>query len=384
MNTYLTFAKKNYMRKTAYYFIIACLLGSCGKESNKAPLNIPSDYLSADYSSNTVAETGIRIQMSSLTSYMKKGENIANKLTLDSLNYYYSSNGTPSIASITQAYYKNLITGSWFSVMEACSQNSYNPNNGATATNGGVFGARLLDKRSKETLQEIEKGLFEAALYNHFINLTAGNIDVATVDKMLCIYGCNPNFPNTNTASNTTTPDAFIALYAARRDNNDGTGLYFQIKKQFLQLQAAVNAGSAYNSERDAAIIALKALIEKAIMATVIHYGYAGTTKLSTSNPPETTISGGLHDFGEAVGFVHGFKSIPQEHRIITDAEIDQVLGFLLAPAGQDAAMYRFVTDGVNTLPGISSYQMLLKDIYDFSEADMEGFKQNWISLQGR
>lgn len=372
------------MRNTGLIILVIFLCASCKKETSKEPLIIQAEYEAENYTANTVTEAGIRTQMSALTAYMKKGENISNKLIVDSLNYYFSSNGNPSIASITQNYYKNLITGSWFPVMVASSQNSYSPYTGATATNGGVFGARLLDKRSKETLQEIEKGLFEAALYNHLVNLSLGNINTATVDQMLCIYGAHPSFPNTYTTANTSTPDAFIALYAARRDNNDGTGFYHQIKQQFLQLQAAVIAGDSYTSERDEAIAALKANIEKALMATVIHYGYAGTTKLTTSNPPETTISGGLHDFGEAVGFVHGFKSIPQEHRIITDAQIDEVLALLLAPAAAEASMYRFVTDGVNTLPGITTYQLLLQVIYDFSDTDMEGFKQNWISLQGR
>lgn len=372
------------MKKSFFLVLIIYFFASCTKETSKDPLVIPVNYVSSNYNTNTVIEAGIRSQMLALTAYMKKGENIANKLTVDSLNYYFSSNGSPSIASITQPYYKNLITGSWFPVMEACSQNSYSPFEGATATNGGVYGARLLDKRSKETLQEIEKGLFEAALYNHFIGLSLGNLDSKTVDQMLCIYGAHPDFPNTNTASKTSNPDGFIALYAARRDNNDGTGLYAQIKQAFLKLQAAVNAGAAYNNDRDDAITSLKINIEKAIMATVIHYGYAGTTKLTTTNPPETTISGGLHDFAEAVGFVHGFKSIPQEHRNITDAEIDEVLELLLAPANEDATMYGFVTDGANTLTGITAYQSLLKGIYDFSDAEMEGFKQNWISLQGR
>ncbi len=372
------------MKYTLSFLTILLSLFSCKKESDKIPLVIPVEYVSDSYTSNITIESSVRTQMAALTSYMKKGEKIANKLTLDSLNYYFSANGNPSISSITQSYYKNLINGSWFPVMEQCSQNSYTPYDGMIATNGGVYGGRLLDKRSKETLQEIEKGLYTAALYNHFINLSTNLTDPTTVDKMICIYGASIAFPNTNIAANTPTPDAFIANYAARRDKNDGLGFYDQIKSQFLKLQAAVTQGSAYNMERDEAVASLKELIEKAVMATVIYYGYEGTTKLSTSNPPETTISGGLHDFGEAVGFVHGFKSIPQEHRTITDAQLDEVLNALLAPDGKDASMYQFVTDGVNKLPGITTYQELLQDVYDFSETDMEDFKINWVTLQGR
>ncbi len=358
------------------------LFTACEKE--KAPLLIPSTYESADYNSNVPVETGIRSQLATLTTYMKKGENVANKLQLDSLNRYFSGNGTPSLASVTRDYYKNLITGSWFQVMVDCSQNTYDPLNGATATNGGVYGARLFDRRAKETLQEIEKGLFEAALYNHFIALAEGPIDETTVDKMVCIYGAHPNFPNTNTAARTSTPDGFIALYAARRDKNDGNGLYTQIQRQFITLRAAVKAGADYNEERDEAVAELKLLIEKAIMATVVHYGHTALSKLSSTNPAATTISGGLHDLAEAVGFTHGFKAVPQQHRRITDAQIDELLGLMLAPAGAESTMYKFVTNGATELPKISQYQQRIKAIYGFTDGEIEDFKQNWIAIQGR
>jgi hypothetical protein len=363
-------------------FLSLILLSSC--EKDKDPLAIPTTYESANFATNVATEAGVRSQMSALTKYMKKAEKVENTLTLDSLTYFFSSNGSPSLSSITQGYYKNLIEGSFFQTMVACSGKDYDPANGATATNGGVFGARLLDKRAKETLQEIEKGLFEAALYNHFINLTKGTIDEATVDQMVSIYGAHPNFPNTNTAANTPTPDGFIALYAARRDKADGTGPYTRIRDQFIKLKAAVGAGKDYNEERDQAIADIKLLMEEALMATVIHYGYTGLSKLTTSSPSATTISGGLHDLGEAVGFTHGFKAIPQSERKITDAQIDEILALLLAPAGQDASMYRFVTEGTTALPNITAYQQKIKAIYGFTDAEMEDFKNNWISVQMR
>ncbi|TAG00139.1 MAG: hypothetical protein EAZ44_09720 [Cytophagia bacterium] len=268
--------------------------------------------------------------------------------------------------------------------MVACSANAYDPANGETANNGGVYGARLLDKRAKETNQEIEKGLFEAAMYNHFVNLSQTKITPETVDKMLCIYGAHPNFPNTNTPAKTPTPDAVIAMYAARRDKNDGNGLYSQIKNQFLKLQAATKAGDAYLDEQNAAVAELKILMEKAIMATVIHYGFAATTKLNSTTLTPLLIAGGLHDLGENVGFIHGFKTVPQAHRKITDAQIDEILALLLAPAGADATMYKFVTEPVTQLPKIAQYQQKIKAIYGFTDAEMTDFKQNWVALNKR
>ena len=376
------------MNRIIAVLALSVSFASCDKDDDvkvKAPLTIPTAYTSANYTANVTTEAGVRSQMAALLAYMKKGENVINKLNIDSLNKYFSTNGTPSLKSITPTYYSNLIETAFFPTMVTNSQNAYDPALGASATNGGVYGARLLDKRSKEVLQEVEKGLFEAAMYNHFIILSQGAITEATVDKMISIYGANINFPNTNTAANTPTPDAYIALYAARRDKNDGNGFYVKIKNQFLKLQAAVKAGADYNTERDEAITEIKLQIEKALMATVIHYGYTAITKLTTTTPPATTISGGLHDLAEGVGFTHGFKAIPQAQRKITDAQIDEVLTLLLAPANNaEASMYKFVTNGTTELPKITQAQQRLKAIYGFTDTEMDEFKNNWISVQVR
>jgi len=368
--------------------LLACItFTACKKDKAEKPaLVIPTQYISANYTQNVVTETSVRRQLAAYTVYMKKAENVAFKLRLDSLEWYFSNNGTPKLSELTPIYYRNLITDSWNGVMVEASQNSYDPANGATATNGGVYGARLFDKRAKETNQEIEKGLFEAALYNHFITLSQSKITPEVVDKMVCIFGANPSFPNTNTASKTPSPDAFIATYAARRDKGDGKGLYSQIKNQFLKLQAAAKAGDTYVDEQNAAIAELKILIEKAIMATVIHYNSAATTKLSNTPSALTPalIAGGLHDLGENVGFVHGFKAVPQAHRRITDAQIDEFLGLLLAPRNAEATMYRFVTSSAIELQKIAQLQQKIKAIYGFTDAEMTDFGFNWISRNGR
>lgn len=373
------------LKQISLFLLALVVLTACKKNKiEKAALQVPTAYQSATYAANVVNEASIRRQLSTLTTYMKKAEKVDFKLNKDSLNYYFNNNGTPALSSITPSYYSNLMTSKWFDVMVGDSQNAYDPINGATATIGGVYGARQLDKRAKETNQEIEKGLFGAAMYNYFVNLSLTKITPETVDKMVCIYGAHPNFPNTNTATKTATPDAVIAMYAARRDKNDGNGLYSQIKNQFIKLKAATTAGDAYLDEQNSAVAELKILMEKAIMATVIHYGFAAKTKLIKTSPLATDISGGLHDLGENVGFVHGFKTVPQAHRKITDAQIDEILALLLAPADTDATMYKFVTDGVNQLPKIAQFQQILKTTYGFTDAEMNDFKINWVLINNR
>lgn len=379
--------------RTALPFAAALLvLNACKKDNEPEPtapdatgLQIPTSYTSPDYDANTTVEYGVRAQLAALGSYMKQPESAPETILEEGqLNTLFAGSGTPSLADLTPEYFEAIVVDQLFPEIASSSGNTYDPFEGATATVGGVYGARLLNRRAKESLQEVEKGLFEAALYNHFLNLLEGELTVETVDRMIAIYGAHPNFPNTSTAANTPTPDAFLALYAARRDKNDGTGFYTRTRDQFIRLKAAIEAGAAYNADRDDAISKLKEIIESGVMATAIYYGHAATSKLTSSNPVATTYSGALHDLSEAVGFVHGWRAVPQQHRTITDAQINEVLELLLAPASTEGTMYNYITDSFNTVPNILAYQEILQNIYGFTNAEMEDFKQNWIAVQGR
>jgi len=372
------------MKKLSVLTISLLTLFTACKKEEKTPLVIPTTYISTNFDANVSDENSLRNQLGSLSTYMKKAENVSNKLSDDSLTKYFTNNGTPSLKSITSTYFSNLIESSYFPTMVACSQNAYDIADGATATNGGVYGARLLDKRGKETLQEVEKGLYEAAFYNHLVTLSQGTMTEATVDKMIRIYGAHSSFPNTNTLANTSTPDAFIALYTARRDKNDGTGFYTKIRDQFIKLQAAVKAGSDYNQEKNEAIAEIKLLIEKSIMATVINYSYAAIPKFTSGSPTFVTNASGIHDLSECVGFIHGFKGVSSANRKITDTQIDELLALLHAPAGTDASMYKFVAEPVTETTKISDAIAKIKSIYGFTDAELIDFKTNWISSQGR
>ena len=363
--------------------MLAVFFSACKKE--KTPLSLPTSYENENFDANVSNETSLATQLLALSTYMKKAENVANKLEADSLTKYYANTTTTTnLKSITASYINNLIENTYFPTLVSCSQNTYDIANGATATNGGVYGARLLDKRGKETLQETEKGLYAAALYNHIIALSQTTMTVQTVDKMVRIYGAHANFPNTNTLANTTTPDVLIALYAARRDKNDGTGLYTKIKNQFIKLQAAVKAGSEYNDEKNEAIAEVKLLIEKAIMATVINYSYAAIPKLTNASPTAALNASAIHDLSECVGFIHGFKAINATNRKITDTQIDELLTLLNAPAATDASMYLFVSNPVVETEKITQLVAKVKNIYGFTNAEVIDFKTNWIASQGR
>lgn len=362
--------------------VLITFIVSCSKDT-KAPLDIPATYESENYEDNTVTERAIRTQLSDLTSEMKKGDNVVNELDLDKLKDLFSA-GTTSLKDITPNYYANLIENTWFANMVASSGNTFDIED-APATVGGVFVNRLLDGKGVETLQEIEKGLFAAAFYNYIVDLSKKPLNPAIVDKMVCMFGAHPNFPNTPTASNTPTPDIFIANYTARRDRTaNSTGLYREIRNQFIKLLAAVEAGDEYKEEQQEAISSLKLNIEKALMATVINYANSARVKIDKESPSESDKAGAIHDLSEAVGFTHGFKAVPQGDRKITDAQIDQILTYLKTPAGGNSTMYLFGTNPSTAKEELVTLRTYIKDIYNFTDTEMNDFNFNWINSEGR
>jgi hypothetical protein len=357
---------------------------SCKKDAVKDPLVIPSNYESENYEDNTITERAIREQLSDLTNEMKKGDDVTNKLDLDVLKNLFSA-GTTSLKSITPTYYANLIENTWFPNMVSSSQNTFDIEDAPTATSGGVFVNRLLDKRGMETLQEIEKGLFAAAFYKYIVDLSKEPLTPAIVDKMVCMFGAHPTFPNTTNSANTDFPDAVIANYTARRDRTgNSTGLYREIRNQFIKLLAAVEAGDEYKEEQQDAITSLKLNIEKALMATVINYANSGRSKLSNESATDADKASGLHDLAEAVGFTHGFKAVPQADRKITDAQIDQILNYLKTPAGGSSTIYLFATSPNTATPSLLDLRTYIQEIYGFTTSEMNDFNFNWINSEGR
>jgi hypothetical protein len=367
----------------AFIFTTTLFTFSCkDKEDTKPVLQIPTVYESPNYTLNTLQEAALRKSLQDLTAYLKTGENISNKLDLITAESFFIQ-GNPSLESITAPYYSNLLRTRWLPDIVAASGNTYDVTQGASNPTGGIQGTRLLDQGGKEVLQEIEKGLFSAAFFNQIVALGNGNLSPGIVDRMLALYGAHPTFPNTNTASKTNYPDYGIALYAARRDKNDGQGIYTQIKSTFLKLKAAVEAGEKYQDEQKQAFNELCLLMERALMATVINYSHSAIEKFTKTNPTAVDLGNALHDVSENVGFVHGLKGVPQANRKITDAQIHNLLALFNAPHNAPATMYLFYNNPTE-IAKLSTAINTIKDLYGFTPAEVNDFRRNWIVDQGR
>lgn len=365
----------------AALLLSSLFLGSCGKD--KAPLVIPATYDASAYSTNTTTQYAVRNQLDALVNEAKKGRTAGVVVDAATLNQLYTA-GTPSLKSLTTAYYDGRLSGAggWLQALADASGGAYAP--GTPAGQGGAYGGYLFDENGLEMEQMLDKGLYGAALYHHAVSLTQGNITPATVDQLVAIFGAHPDFPNTPTAGKATNPDKFMANYAARRDKNDGLGLYSQAKNALIKLQAAVKAGADYHQERDEALAAFRQTWEKVNFATVINYCHSVISRMSATNPSDADKAAALHAYGECVGFIHGWRTLPQAYRLITDAEIDALLVLLNAPWDGTPTSYTFATDPVNQLSKLTQVIQQLKTKYGFSDQEVEDFKQNWVAVQGR
>lgn len=371
------------MRNYSLLTLLALFLFGACREKEKTPLQIPAQYDGTAFAANAATETALIGQIETLVTEIKKGRTNGVRLDYAALSALYNA-GNPTLKQITTPYYAGRVdgVGQWLSEMALAAGNSYAP--GPPSGQGGTYNGYLFDENGLEPEQMVEKGLFGAALYYHAVLLMQNPAGPEIGDRLLRIFGANPDFPNTPTAGKTANPDKLMAGYAARRDNNDGTGLYFQIKNGFIALQAALKAGSAYDEERDAAFKTIRTNWEKVNAGTVINYCYSVVSAMSATAPTEVDKAKALHAYSECVGFLHGWRTIPQAYKIASDAEIDAWLTLLNAPYNGVPTSYKFVTDPLTELPKLLQLVAQIKTRYGFTDQEMEEFKKNWVTEQGR
>ncbi len=369
---------------------ISIVFSSCKKDDPIPALIIPTTYSNASFVVNATAQINVVNQLNDLTTEVKRGRILTNQLSKSNLDNLFAI-GSPSLANVVTPYFKTKLEGTngWFDEIAKASNNQYLPTAPIAGGNGGVYGtgssAYLFDENGLEIEQLIEKGQFGATLYKHATDLIAGNITTATADQLLAIFGATPSFANSgSTVVAVEIRDKAMANYAARRDKNDGNGFYSQMKTQFIKLQAAVKGGQNYNKERDEALAAIKLTWEKVSAATVINYCHAVTSALSATTTTDNQKAAALHAYNECVGFIHGFRTISQTQKKITDIQIEEILALLNAPYNGTPTSYKFITDAVNELPKLTQIITKLQAIYGFSNAEIEDFRSNWVTVQNR
>lgn len=365
--------------------LVVVFFSACTKDESPAPtFEVPANYDSANFRSDVATANSLRIQLNTLVNEAKRGRIVTNTVLASTLEQLYTAS-SPSLRDATRVYYNGLLSGTngFFAELAAASGNSYSP--GVPVGNGGVYGGYLFDENGLEMEQLIEKGLFGSLNYYQAHLLLQGTVSQAVLNQVLALYGAHPDFANTPTAANATNPDVFMANYAARRsDVNDANSLYNQMKKAFITAQAAIKAGQSRLAERNAALADIRLLWEKINAATVINYCHSVISTMSQTAPTDAQKAAALHAYGECVGFLHGWRQLPADSKRISDAQIDELLTLLLAAPGTTPESYKFITEPGTQLPKLQDVIGRLQTIYGFTNAEVESFRNNWVSLQNR
>lgn len=355
--------------------ITVLAITSCTKDEEVTPaLVVPATYDAASYTANATAEYELRTNFAAFLNEAKKGRVAGTTVTESKLKELFEA-GTNSISNNTtsaqRAEYLLL-----FKEIEKASKGAAYQLGKAPSINvdGGVAGGYLFDETGLELEQIIDKGSFGSVFYAKAIEILA-NPTAVSLDKALALYGANPTFPNTPTAANTAQPDILMANYGARRTKGTG-GLYTEVRDAFIKAQAAIKAGSKYNSDRDAAIATLLLKWEEINAATVINYLFDVDAKLNAANVTDASKAAAMHSYGECVGFLKGFKGITKKK--ITDAQIDDALTKMY-----HTSAYQLVDDK-DKVAALKTVRDNLQAIYGFTNEQMAEFKLNYVSLEKR
>ena len=361
--------------------LLAPLIGACGEPQGMVPQTVvcaPGAQASYDgtlFTTNAATELEVKARFKAFLQPMKDAElSILLKPTAADLGRLLDT-GSPSLRTQTNTRYAQTINDALVE-FEAAAGLQWQP--GPTPMGpGGIYGKYIFNGRGTDLRQIIEKGMFGAMFYHQAQVLLGGPLTLATIDRVLALFGAPPSFPGDDKAM--PSPDDLVAVYAERRDKKDTSqpGLYGQIKAAFLKTRTAVAAGDSCTGEaREGAQAILKGW-EQVLAATSIYYLNDAAKRLGGATRTENELAAGLHGYGEAVGFLAGLQTVPENARILKNAQADDLLNTLLAKPGAVGA-YQLVSDGATHVPRLSMAIATLAAIYNFTPQQVEEFKTNY------
>lgn len=350
-------------------------VSSCG-------ISLPATYDSPSYDTNASVEIGLRMKFDALLKPMKDAENDfadggtpAVPPTKVQLTGLYTD-GTPNVRSITTPFYQAKVDAWIDEYVAALGDGTWTPAGGdgptpPSDTIGGTYGKYVFNGRGVDLRQVIEKGTYIAGFYNHAAGVVAaGTPTEATIDRLVAAFGAHPSFPGDPAAAQN--KDINSAAYAARRSKDPNlTGPYPKIKVALIKAKASIAAGAKCDADRDAALKEFFSQWERSNYATVVYY----FNKVINTDLPGSKYVDALHAYGECIGFIGGFRTVPQDKRIITDAQIDKMLSDALAPNGGAVGAYRLETNSISAAAGLQQVISDIKAIYGFSDAEIASFK---------
>jgi len=376
----------------------ACTGGENDVSTTPAPdLGLPSGnacnvtpaavYTEGSLAANAATELAVVAQFNALNKVLTDAEKDPTLAPSKSDLVALLQAGNPSLATLTTPEYAARLDVLLGAFADAVGETwAYVT---APAGVGGKLGTYLFNAEGTDLRQGVDKGMFGATLYRHALTIRAGGIDAAALDRLLVVYGAAPSFPGVS-EGDVPVKDRFAAQYSERRSpkaSNDSTqpadaaspGPYFRIKSLFLHAQAALAAGT--EPCRTAAAADVDVILrewETSLAATVIYYLNDASKKLGADAASETDLANGLHSYGEAVAFTAGFRGLPADGRIVSDAVIDAILSDLGAPVNGPITSYQLLTDPAATLPKFLAARDKLQAAYGFTAEELTTFETSY------
>ncbi|MDR9488435.1 hypothetical protein [Salibacter sp.] len=356
---------------------------SCNKDDdddNNTSPSIPNSYTSNNFDVNAASQIELGDQLEALASKIGEGDD-GSKLDQSEVDALFTSDidgaGTFNYTNFIESDVLPLVgpeSGQQWDVVA-------NPDSG-----GGVFAGRFLSYTGLEHKQLVEKAYF---MGGHYIQAYAiaydDNFSSADVDKLLALYGTNPEFPMG--ASNAEVADRFSAKYAARRTPETG-GFYLDARKALIIAKYHLDNGASPESfEVRDQIDNFFAAWEKSIAATAINYMYSTLDVITKSNPTDEELADALHAHSEAVAFILGAYQLPSsEYLIASDSQLESVLSLLkFNDINYDNSnAYLFASEPNDHYLDISIAMDQLQETYNFTDDQMESFKINWVNEDNR
>lgn len=361
------------------FILLAILTGFTSCETNEiAPLSIPTSYDGTNFQANTANEYALRDNFAAFVRELQKGRVAGTIVTATSLRTVFEAGGSNSVSANLPADQRAYFLTLFDEVEKASRGTGYVfGNTPAQSGQGGVNNGYLYDEMGLELEQILDKGSFGWIFFRKGQALLQ-NPTLENLDKALALFGANPTFPNTPNrpiSSTTFQPDVLMANYGARRTPAAG-GLYTQVRDAFIKAQAAIQAGADYTRERDEAVQAILVGWEKINAATIINYLFSTETGLTTTNADQRTLSTAMHAHGESIGFLQGF--LGATGKIITDTQIEAGLTALNA-----TQPYRLIGSPTE-IAKLGAMRRTLQSIYGFTDAEVESFRNNWVTVEQR
>ncbi|MDP2345341.1 MAG: hypothetical protein Q8O67_30635 [Deltaproteobacteria bacterium] len=354
--------------------------GEGERDGDACDVVVPATWIAPDWEAHAVEALALRAQLDTLTgaTTMRGAELSTAGVVVDDIGDLTGpfQAGALSLQTITSANTNGVVSDAFAEFLEllAAGPQSLVDAGGqwAPGASGGLYGSspRGINEGGLEMRQIVDKSLFAGSFYAYALALTAGAIDVATIDAISAAWGNNSKLDPT-------------LVLADSADYTHAMGFHAEAVGSLIAARAYA-ADAACNGERDAAIVAFFRTWEKSMYARFVHYANVCAVEAAAADDDDG-FAGAIHELSEGAGLALGFHGLANPAsgplaggaRVVTDAQLEVMMttiGVDIADLGASttgALVSQTVFDGpVTTLEGLVGAALSL-DV-----AEVDGFAE--------